>query len=256
MAGDKEKVLKAGMNDHIPKPIDVTYLFTIMAKWIKPKQASTESPPSPSHEAETTYNTTLAIEGMDIKSALGRVAGNEKLLRKLLGRFLETQSNVTLRIKAALDAHDMETATREAHTIKGLAGNIGADALFKYAEELEHKFKKGEVTHLDSTLDTFESELSSLMHKISLSLGQPKDTVFASDAVVSDVQKSALISALHELDTKLQELDSDAIDSIEAISDTLAALGQGNPTRQMQQQIENFDFEEARETLHHIVNAL
>jgi len=35
MAGDKEKVLAVGMNDHISKPIDPNVMFITMAKWIK-----------------------------------------------------------------------------------------------------------------------------------------------------------------------------------------------------------------------------
>ncbi|MDQ6972026.1 MAG: response regulator [Mariprofundaceae bacterium] len=36
MTGDREKVLAAGMNDHISKPIDVVGMFQMMAKWIRP----------------------------------------------------------------------------------------------------------------------------------------------------------------------------------------------------------------------------
>ena len=34
MAGDREKALQSGMNDHIAKPINPDQMFTIMAKWI------------------------------------------------------------------------------------------------------------------------------------------------------------------------------------------------------------------------------
>ena len=36
MAGDREKTLACGMNDHIPKPINVSLLFETMARWIHP----------------------------------------------------------------------------------------------------------------------------------------------------------------------------------------------------------------------------
>jgi CheY-like chemotaxis protein len=36
MAGDREKVINAGMNDHIAKPLNVGMMFSTMAKWIKP----------------------------------------------------------------------------------------------------------------------------------------------------------------------------------------------------------------------------
>ena len=112
----------------------------------------------------------LHIEGIDIKSALGRVAGNEKLLRKLLGRFVETQADVAERIKTAINNNDAERALREAHTIKGLAGSIGADLLFHYAEDLETLLKKGESDNLDTTLETFASELSNIIKRVSLAL--------------------------------------------------------------------------------------
>ena len=39
MAGDREKVLEAGMWDHIAKPLNVGDMFATIAKWIKPKAA-------------------------------------------------------------------------------------------------------------------------------------------------------------------------------------------------------------------------
>jgi CheY-like chemotaxis protein len=36
MAGDRQRALDAGMNDHIPKPIDVKKALLVMAAWIRP----------------------------------------------------------------------------------------------------------------------------------------------------------------------------------------------------------------------------
>jgi CheY-like chemotaxis protein len=36
MSGDRERVIAAGMNDHIAKPIDVDDLFATLARWIRP----------------------------------------------------------------------------------------------------------------------------------------------------------------------------------------------------------------------------
>ena len=40
MAGDREKVIDAGMNDHIAKPFDVDEMFATLAKWIRPAAAA------------------------------------------------------------------------------------------------------------------------------------------------------------------------------------------------------------------------
>lgn len=116
---------------------------------------------------------TLQIEGIDIKSALGRVAGNEELLRKLLRRFVETQSDAVTRIKTALAINDLETAIIESHTIKGLAGSFGADTLFHDAETLEFLLKKPDRYRrgqLDGVLIIFEIEFKKIMQKITASL--------------------------------------------------------------------------------------
>lgn len=42
MAGDREKVIDAGMNDHIAKPIDFNLMFLTLAKWITPANPEAE----------------------------------------------------------------------------------------------------------------------------------------------------------------------------------------------------------------------
>ena len=46
MAGDAEKSLQAGMNDHVTKPIDPAQLFAALQKWIAPPTGVTLSAPS------------------------------------------------------------------------------------------------------------------------------------------------------------------------------------------------------------------
>jgi PAS domain S-box-containing protein len=56
MVGDREKVLAAGMNDHIAKPIDVVEMFTTLGRWVRPKVAAASgdfAPPSTNHEGRS-----------------------------------------------------------------------------------------------------------------------------------------------------------------------------------------------------------
>ena len=249
MAGDKEKCIECGMNDHIAKPIDVAHLFLTMAQWIKPKntEVSTDTPIQVQE-----VQGTLEIEGMDIKSALGRVAGNEKLFRKLLFRFLETQSDVMVRINRAIEANDMQTAIREAHTIKGLAGNIGANLLFKYAKELERVLKDSESENFNSCLEFTQNELSNIMQKISVAIGEPMQIITSP----TDIDKEALVNALKKLDKLLEELDAEAATAEEELFDSLVALGYGVSIKKIKKAIDKFEFEDARELLAQILAKL
>ena len=44
MVGDREKVLAAGMNDHIAKPINVVEMFATLARWVRPEVTATNGP--------------------------------------------------------------------------------------------------------------------------------------------------------------------------------------------------------------------
>lgn len=247
MAGDKEKCLECGMNDHIPKPIDVAQLFLTMAEWIKPKnRVANEIEPKIEKEA----GKMLEIEGVDIKGALGRVVGNETLLRKLLSRFVETQRDAPERIEAALSTNDAETAIREVHTLKGLAGNIGAMALSKYAAEVEVILKSAEVGTLIDAIDTLKIELRSLLEKISAADIKPIPSPTPS------VDMADFETKLKELNALLLGLDSGAGAVMEELEDRLNTLGIGELGKSTKKLVDEFDFEAAAKQLPKIAEAL
>ena len=69
--------------------------------------------------------------------ACSRVAGNRKLYLKLLRQFVEQQGPAPAQITDALTRNDVPVAERLAHTVKGVAGNLGARAVQTAAGTLE-----------------------------------------------------------------------------------------------------------------------
>ena len=65
------------------------------------------------------------IDGVDVVGGLKRVAGNKKLYRSLLTQFAEKQGDAATQISEALKSGDANLAERIAHTVKGVAGNLG-----------------------------------------------------------------------------------------------------------------------------------
>jgi len=182
MAGDKEKVLEAGMWDHISKPLNVQAMFNTMAKWIKPvarpaapvqladvsasvtatspldgvKKIIAEKPIQKSDEGEfDPMNTAPAVQatptdpfaalvGIDVKAGLATTMDNPKLYTRLLNKFKDTQSRFAELFEQALADADSSAPARTAHTLKGTAGNIGAKGVQAAAAELEHACLTGE----------------------------------------------------------------------------------------------------------------
>jgi CheY-like chemotaxis protein len=131
MVGDREKVLAAGMNDHIAKPINITEMFATLARWVHP--ASRVVPESPLGR----------LPGIDVGLGRSAMAGNDVLYRRVLGMFEDTQSNFATHFRAAAAVGDTAAARRLAHDLKAVAGTIGASAVQHAAEALETAYVAG-----------------------------------------------------------------------------------------------------------------
>ncbi len=246
MTGDKEKCLESGMNDHIPKPIDVSQLFLAMAQWIKPKH------PTQISQINKTSENMLEISGLDIKNALARVAGNEKLLRKQLFSFTQTKFNTTTHIKNAIKNNDKISATREAHTLKGLSGSIGATLLQELSLKLENRLKNDEVEHLNDDLDVLEVELANLIERILKALDEPIEAEVPLTSVDEEILKADLV----KLDELLLNLDSKATTLAESVIDRFCLLGHSHIAKNFKKLIDEFQFEVARDCLPRLALAL
>jgi two-component system, sensor histidine kinase and response regulator len=143
MEGDREKCLQAGMNDHVSKPIDPDLLYAAVKRWVKPRHAP-HSEPSPKKIVAAPPETLPAIEGVDLADGLRRVGGNERLYRQLLVKFAAKNGDAGLQISAALRSGDLKMAERIAHTVKGVAGNLGIKRVQFAAEKLEKAIRDGD----------------------------------------------------------------------------------------------------------------
>jgi two-component system sensor histidine kinase/response regulator len=186
MAGDEEKSLGAGMNDHVTKPIDSDQLFATLKKWIRPskKQAATRQPQTTPERADLAQSAPdpeelpESLPGFELASGLGRLRGNKRLYRKLLLDFGARYTGIAAEIRAALDAKDWEQAHSLIHNIKGLAGNLAATRLQTAAVELE-KLVKGEQKvaskkQVDPKFRELENAINHALEAVQ-TLGPPAD---------------------------------------------------------------------------------
>ena len=82
-------------------------------------------------------NTMLNIPGFNVPLALRQLGNNVKLYNKLLDQFQKSYAPAAGSIAESVASGDWETAERSAHTIKGLAGSLGATALQEVSAKLE-----------------------------------------------------------------------------------------------------------------------
>jgi len=255
MAGDKERCVASGMNDHIAKPIDMSQLFLTLSQWIKRKQEPVVE--ESSNAKETRIDGVPNIPGLDIDNALARMGGSAKLLNKMIRRFVETQSDVMARIDTAMENSDVETAIREAHTVKGLSGNIGATPMALAAGKVEGMLKQGVTDGLSEALSAMKSELGGLLGRITEAIGEPAEMSAAqTEKPAIEVDKNALQIELRKLAALLEDIDSGAESVLEGLSEKLGALGQGAAAKEIQKLVGDYEFDEALDRLKEMAKAI
>ena len=142
MEADRDRALAAGMREHIPKPIEPAQLYSTLERWVS-ATAPAAAPSSSAAAEPATADLPASLPGIDLATGVHRVGGNRVLYRKLLIQFTATQADAIAAITAALKVGQRDTAIRVAHTLRGVAGNLGATALQSAAATLEGALKAG-----------------------------------------------------------------------------------------------------------------
>ena len=122
MAGDNAKVIEAGMNDHIAKPLNVSDMFNTMAQWIRPASGSGLAP-APGSAPEGAMAALPPLPGIDIKAGMATSMDSQMLYTRMLRSFRDSQDKFAELFAAAQTDPDPVAAARAAHTLRGTAGN-------------------------------------------------------------------------------------------------------------------------------------
>jgi len=240
LASDRDRCLTAGMDDHIPKPIDVAVLHATLAHWLKVREG--ESPlPRPVVIPESA---TEASE-IDTASALARMGGNRSMYDRLLVRFRENQGDAVDRLRADQQQGDSAAMILRAHTLRGLAGNIGAVGLSRLAAELEERLRHGTPTG-DEVVGQLLAKLGEALPK-ALSIPATLTEAARPTAPGPDLENHE--NALSSLRQLLDNDDAAAVRYFEEISGWLGQHYDPLLVEQLTRQIGQYEFEDASATL-------
>lgn len=177
VTGVKEKCLSVGMNDYVTKPVNYPELCQVLSKWVKPnierrqkavsKLAELDSD-EPLNGIMSSKQAIQKLAGIDMKKALSKLAGNNKLINSMIITFANEYKNVIEQIDVSYKSGDFEQACRVIHTIKGLVKTFSTAEIIGDTLALENALNEKNPEVISELLAIFAKSIQPIFESANL----------------------------------------------------------------------------------------
>jgi signal transduction histidine kinase/CheY-like chemotaxis protein/HPt (histidine-containing phosphotransfer) domain-containing protein len=160
-SGSDKLFLNKGFQAFLTKPIDIMLMDSVINQWVRnktlEKELAEQEQKTLSSGAEDLFHAIareINIEGFNLDAGLDLVDGDEESWLEVLRSYIQHTSE-TLKSLSSPSADTLAGFTVTVHGIKGASYSLGAAAVGKQAEELEHAGRAGNLEFVASHIDDF-----------------------------------------------------------------------------------------------------
>jgi CheY-like chemotaxis protein/HPt (histidine-containing phosphotransfer) domain-containing protein len=153
LQGEADNCFEAGMDDYLPKPVEMAQLMRKLDQWL----------PLPAAHSEPRELDSPPISA-DVLADLS--GGDEGLEGEILADYRRSNEQDGAQLAKAYAARDAEALRRTAHRMKGAARMVGATALAALADQLESAAKGAQWDALDRLRPAFDAELQNVARHV------------------------------------------------------------------------------------------
>ncbi|HLM62582.1 MAG TPA: Hpt domain-containing protein, partial [Pyrinomonadaceae bacterium] len=156
LEGERETCIAAGMDDYLSKPVKIESLRQMLERWIVSTNDRLES--SAENPNISSQNDKEAVIDLSVLESFREFQqpGETDLVTELINLFISDGKERLSILKQALAERDIKTIKREAHSLIGGAGNIGARQMARLSKELEQK--ADQITEAEPLIRELENE--------------------------------------------------------------------------------------------------
>lgn len=201
--GVRDKLLEAGMNDYLPKPIMLKDLIECLKKWVPEDKMMNARLEDENAQADKT----LCFDNIDVETGLGYSGNDIKIYLEALRSYANSIDEKGKLLGELARTGDVGRFTIEVHGLKSSSKMIGANALADVALELERLGHKRDtdaillgIEHLESLIGKVSEELRPFMSEKEMYSG---GTAFDREEICNLLK--ALIAESEEFDYDAME---------------------------------------------------
>ena len=229
MEGTREKVLEAGMNDYVSKPINLNELFYVISKWHKNIDLEVSDSP---------------LRNFDYADGLERLNGNKKLYEEILVKFAHNNRDLIEKIKKSLEDNEIELAKRELHSLKGVSANLGSKKIQALSLSLENRLKNNEDILLHEDFEILKKTLEESISDIGNFI-KNTDVIEGGHLSREEISKK-----LKEIRFYAENYDIKANEILQGLIEPVKALGLGIEILTLERFLSEYDYEKALDICH------
>lgn len=247
-----------GMNDYLTKPVNPEMLYATLEKWLPGELRRNPAREKPSEDMrwvdlqadsllanaavitkdnasasdeDCSVNRLRAMQArmkgqhspaINIEAGLATVGNNRKLYLELLLRFVEHYGDSPVRLRAMLRGGDLNAAARMAHTVKGVAANLGVDRIHRLTRMMEDVLPENPLD--PGLLKAFDVEMGQVLEYVQAIDARSRETR-SGNLQLAEEHRTALLALLGELPKRV-ETDWGGV---EGALEALMSLVEGTP---------------------------
>ena len=243
MTEDMKECHEAGMNGYISKPIDFDVLWEEIGKVI-PSAVLKKIEFVP--KSSLTENSLGDLAGVNVQAGLKRWGEAAEVYRKSLLGFARDHAKDVQRIRAELKNNNIEGVKRITHSLKGVGSNLAITDVTKVVILLDKALHNNQLDKVETLLIRLD-EACSIAIKSILTL---EDSI-QPDVESEEVDLTVVKPFLQELAKFIQ--DEDLIEAEQILAILLKSLPQ---IKEVANQLDNYEFDEALVALNEIANQI
>jgi len=250
----REKCLRSGMVDFMPKPIDPETCLEVLSQWIHSDKISLAQTNPFCFEQNPLDSMKYQIPEINMKMGLKRAAGNEVLFKKMLLEFFNEYQNIVDHLENLTRNGKRDELKVMAHTLKGLGGNIGAENLHRNAFLLEQAIKQNIEVDIHASFTNLVQTIARLLQGIKQNVEWLSQTD-KKDILSTNIDVNTLKKAFETLDALLENGRTTAIDAFYELVSQIPDFLQ-TESKHLESLILSYDFENAQTCLHSLIDRM
>ncbi len=258
MTGDRKKSLDSGMNEHITKPINQEALYRTLQQWIPEKHTDHLPVKLPTGSSVSQKVPSLPhLPGINQEKAFKILDNKSDLFVKMLYDFKKNYSSSPTLLRKLSKEGQWQEIQQIAHTVKGVAGYIGASLLMTTSNELENALKDNRKEEVGTLFGHFLNALDKILNSLS-ALPPEKENTSAQESSNSQ-QAINVPQAKKATQLLIQLLDKGEVaaeEQLQEVHKLVSGTGLDDQLQLIAELIDDIEFERAAEKAENLLNLI